>query len=108
MEVYKLNKNELRDVMWNLALTKHARQRLIERYGMHPKGNGECLIQPAMEMCFAYMNTDGYINVGISPKEYIVISPKVNCYLVITYKEPSENGYTIYDKYSMAKKGVLR
>ena len=114
MNVYRLNKNEVKDIVFNWKFTKHAQVRLLERFldndskyiNMHQLENS--LISQVFKTNFAYMNPDGFINVAVDKFTYLVVKPQYDNYLVITYKEKSRNNYTVFDKYKLALGGVKR
>ncbi len=103
MDIYTLKQFEIKDVVDNLKYTFHAKKRIEERL---PDGDVKKM---AKKYNFAYVNTDGFINMALSKQTYLVVKPvKRDEFLCITYKEPSHNGYTIHDKYKLAKKGISR
>ena len=106
---YKLSREELTDLVMGMRFTNHAKIRITER--INGMNFHECmgkLITQVLDENFGYMNTDGCINVAVTKNTYIVVKPLEDDYLVITYKEDSQSGFTIYDKYHMALEGVLR
>jgi hypothetical protein len=109
MEAYLLNYREIYDLIMNTKYSRHAEQRLVERLKIHNKYHIHgVLMSKVLNARFAYMNTDGCINVAVDEESYLVVVPRDDDYLCITYKEPSHNGYTVYDKWDLAKKGVER
>jgi hypothetical protein len=97
--VRQLSKAEIKEIYGQLEITNHARKRMIERGAD---------ITDFLKSNFAYVNVDGSINVAVNDYEYIVVVKKPDCYLIITYKEPSKNGITIGQKYMIALNGRQR
>ena len=96
----ELTAEELREIAEHFVLTKHARQRIAERY---PDIDiRKAIIHPLL----AYYNTDGSINIALNSFEYIVIAP--DSYSVITFKEKSLNNIDIFAKRELAIKGYGR
>lgn len=95
-----LNDNELKEVAENFILSKHAEQRIAERYpNIDIK---KAILHPVI----AYYNTDKSINIAINGYEYIVVAPFT--YKVITFKEKSFNAIDIFAKRELAQKGIGR
>lgn len=62
-----------------------------------------------MESKLAYYNTDGSINIAIDNYRYFVFKAvSTGKYLMITIKNPSMDGYTVWEKYKFAKNGFDR
>ena len=96
----ELTTEELREIAEHFVLTKHASQRISERYF-------DIDIQKAiMHPILAYYNTDGSINIALNGYEYIVVDP--NNYKIITFKEKSLNNIDIFTKREMAVNGYGR
>lgn len=96
----ELTAEELREIAEHFVLTKHARQRIAERY---PDIDiRKAIIHPLL----AYYNTDGSVNIALNSYEYIVVAP--DSYSVITFKEKSLNNIDIFAKREMAIKGYGR
>ena len=105
MRVYKLELEEIKEIVNKLTFTHHAEQRIIER--VNGDNMNDCiniLTTSILTEQFAYLNTDDCFNIAVDKYTYIVVSPTNT---VITYKEPSHNKYTVRDKYQLAMKGVL-
>ncbi len=97
-----LTRKELKIISNNFILSKHARERLFERF---PNINiKECIRNPIL----AYWNTDGSINVAIDRFNYIVLVQKGLKFLIITFKEKSLNNIDIYRKRELALSGYSR
>ena len=96
----ELTAEELREIAENFILTKHARQRITERY---PDID---IRRAIMHPLLAYYNTDGSINIALNGYEYIVVAP--NSYNIITFKEKSLNDIDIFTKREMAIRGYGR
>lgn len=95
-----LTAEELQDIAEHYILSKHAQQRIAERY---PDINvKKAILNPLI----AYYNTDRSINIAINGYEYIVIAPYE--YKVITFKEKSLNGIDIFTKRRLAMQGKKR
>lgn len=96
----ELTAEELREIAEHFVLTKHARQRIAERY---PDID---IRRAIMHPILAYFNTDGSVNIALNGYEYIVVAP--NSYHIITFKEKSLNDIDIFTKREMAIKGYGR
>lgn len=97
-----LSRKELKIISNNYVLTKHAQQRLLERF---PNINiKECIRNPIL----AYWNTDGTINIALDLFNYIVLSQKGLKFVIITFKEKSKNNITIFQKRELALRGYSR
>lgn len=95
-------KEDLLHISNNYILTNHAKERIEAR-------NKSINIQEAIRNpLLAYFNTDGSINVAITPYEYFVIATDEFPYKIITYKEQSWYGINIYEKQQMARNGFKR
>lgn len=95
-----LTAEELQDIAEHFTLSKHAEQRIAERYpDIDVK---KAILTPLI----AYYNTDRSINIAINGYEYIVIAPYK--YIVITFKEKSLNDIDIFTKRQMAMQGKKR
>lgn len=98
----ELTVGELREIAENYIVSKHAQQRIAERYV-------ELDIKKAiLHPLLAYYNTDGTINIALNGYEYIVIDRKLYGYKVVTIKEKSLNNIDIFTKREMAIKGKER
>jgi len=96
----ELTAEELREIAEHFVLTKHAKQRIAERYP-------DIDIRKAiMYPILAYYNTDGSVNIALNRYEYIVVAP--NNYHIITFKEKSLNDIDIFEKREMAIRGYGR
>lgn len=95
----------LYDIAYHYRLTKHAIIRIKER-GVFVNKIREIFLNPYL----AYYNTDGTINIAVDETHYFVISEKTDDgkYNVITYKEPSNNNFSISDKRLYAINGYDR
>lgn len=95
-------KQDLIHISNNFILTKHAEERIQAR-------NKTIEIKEAIRNpLIAYFNTDGSINVAITPYEYFVIATDRFPYRIVTYKEQSWYGIDVYQKQEMAKRGFDR
>lgn len=94
-----LTKEEINYIAESYRLSAHATQRVSERLM-----NGD-IKNAILNSILAYYNTDGTINVAIDECSYFVFTD--NGYM-ITFKEPSHNGVTVYKKWELAKKGISR
>lgn len=99
----RLNKSELKTITENYILSNHAIKRLGERC------DGLCIKNAILESKLAYYNTDGSINVAIDNYRHFVFKAiNDGKYLMITIKNPSMDGYTVWEKYKFAKRGFDR
>ena len=97
-----LTTEELKEIAENFVLTKHAEQRITERFA-------ELNIEKAiLNPLIAYFNTDGSINIALNTFEYLVIGTDQTPYRVITFKEKSHNNIDIFTKRKMAMQGKSR
>lgn len=96
----------LNDIAYHFVLTKHAEERLAERFGTVDRQTiKEALLKPYL----AYENTDGSYNIAINEWEYFVV--KYNEHeqpIVITFKEKSHNSINIHEKLQLALAGYER
>ena len=107
-DIYKLNKGEISDIIMNWQFTKHATIRITERMDCVTFHEAKSkLITRILNENFGYYNTDNYINLAVTETTYLVFAPNEKGYLAITYKEDSQSGFTIYDKYHMALEGLV-
>lgn len=95
-------KEDLRHIADNYILTKHAKQKILER---HPDLNVRDSI---LNNVIAYYNTDGSINCAINEYEYLVIGTDRKPYRIITFKEKSWNSINIFEKQRLAQCGFSR
>lgn len=100
-----LIRTELQEIANNYYITPHAIKRMSER-GLDKKAVKNIILNPVV----AYFNTDFSINIAQDESHYLVI--KYNYYFenyqIITYKEPSLNGKTIFQKQQLAMRGISR
>jgi len=104
----RLNKNELIEIAYNIQLSNHSKEKLLDRLNIDYRYNLDQLRDYIINSDLAYVNTDNAINIAFSKDTYLVVAQFDNYYRVITFKEPSKNYYTVYDKYNMALKGIGR
>lgn len=98
----ELTVEELSEIAEHLILSKHAEQRITERY---PEINiHKAILHPLL----AYFNTDGTINIALNGYEYMVVAVKSYGCKVITLKEKSLNNIDIFTKRDMAIRGYSR
>lgn len=115
-----LSRKELRVILHNFYCTRHVIERLNARKknlimynikgGVDFLITKENIIEDIENNCIlAYYNTDGSVNVAIDEFNYYVFEPtRDNTYFpyvwtLITFKEPSDNNITIYEKWGLAK-----
>lgn len=97
-----LTKKELKIISNNFVLSRHAKERLFERF---PNINiKECIRNSIL----AYWNTDGTINIALDMFNYIVLVQKELKFLIITFKEKSLNNIDIFTKRKLALSGYSR
>lgn len=100
----ELTKSELLEIRNNLIISKHARERLVQRNDSI-KHFMETLEKPFL----AYFNTDGSINIAPNNWQcYIVSRGKFDKdkFVLVTYKE--EVWVSMKNKQKMAQKGIDR
>ena len=95
-----LNEEELKEIAECFIISRHAKQRIAERY------NNIDIKKAILNPVLAYYNTDGSVNIAINGFEYIVIS-QYDC-VVVTFKERSFRGIDIFAKREMAVAGKGR
>lgn len=95
-----LNRAELEEIAERFVISRHAKQRIAERY------NDIDIKKAILNPVIAYYNTDGSVNIAINGFEYIVISQYD--YKVITFKVRSFRGIDIFTKREMAVAGKGR
>jgi hypothetical protein len=103
--LWVLNKDDLRIVSNNFKLTKHARQRINQRF---KSSNRREIRKAVLEADFAYVAGDRVINVGLKDGSAFKFAQTRDCYVMITYTEPSINRVSIRDKYRLACRGGNR
>lgn len=94
-----LTAEELKEVADNLIISKHAQQRIAERHSDLDVYN--VILNPVI----AFFNTDGTIYIGINEWEHLIIDVKPYGYKLVTIKQKSFVGATIFDKREMATLG---
>jgi hypothetical protein len=97
---------ELNDIAYHFILTKHAEERIQERFETLDRNK---IKMSMLNSILSYKNTDNSFNIAINEFEYFVV--KYNEYgipIIITFKERSHNNISVYDKYILALKGVMR
>ena len=101
--VRQLSINEKIDIANNYVLTKHSLSRLKERYTLNKQDIQNTIIKSKL----AYINTDNSINIqiGKSDNYYVFVKDNNNKYIMITCKEPSQNGISLYEKFKLALNG---
>lgn len=99
----ELTKEELKELSENFHISKHAAERLRERGKIDIKN---LVLHPLV----AYFNTDGSINVAQDQFNYLVFvwDQSHNNFNLVTWKEMSWFGNTVFDKQQMAKNGYDR
>ena len=96
-----LTAEELKEVAEHLVISKHAKQRIAERF---PNLDvRKAVLYPVI----AFFNTDGTIYIGLNGYEHLVIDIKPYGYKVVTIKQKSFKGVTVFDKREMAKAGYI-
>jgi len=90
---------ELEEISKNFRLSYHVENQLRDR--------GISLdLAPLFKNPFlAYYNTDGSINIARNDYEYFVVAKGDDCFVVVTFKEKSINGFTVTDKRNFALEG---
>lgn len=63
-----------------------------------------------LKITLAYINTDGSVNVAITPYDYYVfeLSEDEKSWILVTFKEKSYNDISIFEKLKLAQKGIGR
>ena len=98
----RLNTSELEEIANNYIITKHAKERIHNRF---PELN---VTKAIKEPLLAYFNTDGSVNIALNEFEYLVVGTDRIPYPIITFKEKSHNNITIFEKQEMAQNGYNR
>jgi hypothetical protein len=97
---------ELTDIAYHYIPTKHALDRLQERFGTTDRHKIKMAI---LNSTMSYKNTDDTINIAINDWEYFVVTYGEGTEpIMITFKTKSDNDVSVYEKYAMARKGVER
>lgn len=98
-----LTKEELNEIANNYYISLHAKERLQERGNVNIRN---LVLNPLV----AYFNTDGSVNVAMDEWNYLVFaySEKHQNWTVVTWKEESWHGKTVFDKQEMARNGYGR
>lgn len=97
-----LTSNELKEIAENFILSRHAQERIAERF---PELD---IYKAILNPLIAYFNTDGSINIALNSFEYLVIATDRKPYKIITYKEKSHNNINVFIKRQMAMQGKSR
>lgn len=101
-----LTQSELLEIASNFIISRHAKDRLLERSDFDTV---EKIKEKILNPYVAYFNTDGSINIAVDKYNYfVVVERNDGGFLIVTYKEPSLNGIDILTKQSLAKKGKSR
>ena len=95
-----LTQTELEEIAERFIISRHAKQRITERY------SNIDIKKAILNPVIAYYNTDGSVNIAINGFEYIVISSYD--YVVVTFKERSFRGIDIFTKRELAVAGKGR
>lgn len=109
--LYRLNEKELNIIANNIRLSRHAEEQVMKRMGINIRNlrDRNYFKDQIRNSQLAYVNTDGCINIAFTENTYIVVTQrKIPMYLVVTYKEPSKNSYTVRQKYKFALSGICR
>lgn len=102
----KLKQEIINEFAYHFIPTKHATERLQERFGTTDR---QTIKKAILNSFFSYKNTDNSYNVAINEYEYFVFKfNEDNQPIMITFKEKSHNDITIYDKFIMALNGYDR
>lgn len=98
-----LTQEELSEIANNFYISKHAVERLRERGRVNIR---QLVLNPLV----AYFNTDGSVNVAQDEYNYLVFSYDEfhKNWKVVTWKEESWHGKTVFDKQQMARNGYGR
>lgn len=99
----ELTESELDEIASNFYISNHAYERLSQR------GNVD-IRQLLKKPLVAYFNTDGSVNVAKDEYNYLVFDfdTKHNNWCLVTWKEESWYGKTVFEKQAMAKNGYER
>lgn len=96
-----LTVDELREVAQHLIISKHAKQRIKERYtNLNVQ---KAILKPTV----AFFNIDGTIYIGLNGYEHLVIDIKPYGYKLVTIKQKSFMNVSIFDKQNLAKAGAI-
>ena len=100
-----LNCDELKEIANNFFITPHAQQRLKQR-----NIDNEAITRYIQNPILAYFNTDSSISIAIDEFNYFVFAYNENekRYILITFKEKSNNDINIFDKHRLAQMGIKR
>lgn len=99
-----LTREELKEIENNLIITKHAKERIIER-----NSSVKEVYDTIREPYIAYFNTDGSINIALNNWQcYIIARSKYeeNKYVLLTYKD--DVWLSMKKKQELARKGYSR
>lgn len=115
----ELTNQEVNEILKNFYLWKHSITRLEQRTNLVSRNNGKFdkyktkgniyqLIKHNKKL--AYFNIDGTVNIAIDDFNYFVFKyiDERSKWLCYTFKEPSYNNVSIYDKRELALKGISR
>lgn len=99
----ELTKEEREEIANNFFISRHAIERLRERGKVDIR-------QLVLDPLVAYFNTDGSVNVAQDEYNYLVFSYDDfhKNWKVVTWKEESWHGKTVFDKQRMAMNGYGR
>lgn len=98
-----LSRKKIEYIAHNYEFSKHSFNRLRQRCGNFD------VRKMILNALFAYVNTDGYINIAVDLNHFFIVKElKNNKYKIITFQEKSMNGYTTVDKFVFAYLGIDR
>lgn len=107
------------NILNNFNITKHALEKIknrtskVQLYDEDINITKQNIINSLIDkygkskITLAYINTDGSINIAITPFDYYVFDLKSdNTWILITFKEKSWNSINIFEKLKLAQKGI--
>ena len=106
MKIRELTKNDLLDIVMNLSITRHSRNRSKERNGIDTT---DFIVRTILDSEFGCcLGKNEYnIKIGKSEKYFVIHKDNNNIYHLITIKQLSYSGTTLKEKYEIIRKKYL-
>ncbi len=104
-----LTKIELARIANKLIYTHHSKEKIYDRLGLSIAYYKDALkIRKKIILSrLAFVNLNNMIYIALNKNSYLVISQDYSPrFICVTVTEELKNGYTIYDKYRFAEKGI--
>lgn len=105
-----LTTGDLRTILNHLHISNHAAQRMVERgfYDSFPTSDqlNSDVRYYIENNVLSFWNEDGTASIAVDNSHYFVVQlvyTPIKQFVVLTYNDVSENGYTVFDKQKIAR-----